>query len=155
LFFSLFYTFFHLLSRFVGSVEDPVWFELLCLVGLRIKSLLRRRRRLSDVNLINFCRIVGGLDLAQKLFTVEGTGFFWYFTDLALVAHSCHKVAGDMVNESRAIRISCYENHCVISRAWYFRIWDYYRISGFERIERHGREPRGGLEGFNSSRELL
>jgi hypothetical protein len=86
---------------------------------------------------------------------MKGIGFFWYFADLTFAAHSCHKVAGDMVNESRVIRISCYENHCVISRAWYFRIWDCYRISGFKRIKRHGREPRGGLEGFNSSRELL
>ena len=50
--------------------------------------------------MINSCRIVGGLDLAQELLAVEGTGFFWYFADLAFVAHSCHKVADDMVNES-------------------------------------------------------
>jgi hypothetical protein len=58
LFFGPFGTFFHLLPRFVGSVECPVWFELLCLVGLEVKSLLRRRRRLSDANLVNSCRIV-------------------------------------------------------------------------------------------------
>jgi len=74
---------------------------------------------------------------------VEGAGFFWCFADLALVAHSCHKIAGDMMNESRAIGISCHENHCVISRAWHIRIWDRYRISDFERIERHCPEPRG------------
>jgi hypothetical protein len=46
---------------------------------------------------------------------MEDAGFFWYFADLALVAHSCHKIAGNMVNESRAIRISSHENHCDIS----------------------------------------
>jgi hypothetical protein len=85
LFFSPFGTFFHLLPRFVGSVEGPVWFEQLCLVGLGVKSLLRRRRRRNDANLVNSCRIVGGLDLAQELLVVEGTGFFWYFADLAFV----------------------------------------------------------------------
>ena len=31
------------------------------MVGLGVKSLLRRRRRLSDANLVNSCRIVGGV----------------------------------------------------------------------------------------------
>jgi hypothetical protein len=143
--------FFHLLPRFVGSVEDPVWFELLCLVGLGVKSLLRRRRRrrrLSGANLVNSCRIIGCLDLAQELLVVEGAGFFWYLTDLALVTHPCHKIAGDTVNESRAIGISFHENCCVISRAWHISIWDRHRISDFEPTERHYPEPRrtGGVQ---------
>jgi hypothetical protein len=66
LFFGLFDTFFLLLLRFVGSVEGPVWFKLSCLVGLGIKSLLRKRRRLSDTDPVNSCKIIGSLDLAYE-----------------------------------------------------------------------------------------
>jgi hypothetical protein len=85
LFFSPFGTFFHLLQWFLGSVEGPVWFELLCLVGLGVKSLLRRWRRPSGANLVNSCRIVGCLDLAQELLVVEGAGFFGYAQRLYLL----------------------------------------------------------------------
>ena len=62
----------------VGKVEGSVWFELLCLVGLRVISLLRRWRRLSGANLVNSFRTIGCLDLAQMLL-VERAGFFRYF----------------------------------------------------------------------------
>jgi hypothetical protein len=58
----------------VGS--SWVWFELLCLIGLRVESLLSRWRRLISANLVNSYRIVGYLDLAQELLIVEGAGFF-------------------------------------------------------------------------------